>query len=349
VGYRNEERSTDLRLQESSAGVVAVANAPDGERVLSAGPGNAVHMWELETKQYLGSIASHDEALICLAVGSGGRLLVTGSRDRSARIWTLFQGASQAPAISQKQWIGAVAISPDDEIVATGVLDTEMVRLWRVRSGLCEAEFGPAEGVYDLVFSPDGQTLLAGTMTGALWCDRSSGRSWPLVHDAPVFAVAFHPLGHTFVTGCGDGALQWWNSQTRQCDAVVNAHTDRLKKACYSPTGDLIATVGWDSKLRFWHDRTHRQIGPAVPLSDGGQSVTFGKDGEIALVGCKNGRIEVVSVPRRTSASPRRIVLWLQLMTGIELDDSDLIRSLDTTAWYSRWRELDSSGGMPWG
>ena len=181
-------------------------------------------------------------------------------------MWDQASGVQLVGPFRHGQWLGGVAITDDGSAIATGTLDANMVRVWDARRGTCTAEAGPVRGVFDLAFSPDARLVLAGTMTAAFWWDWKSGQIRSLSHGAGVFAVAFHPQGHTFVTGSGDGELRWWDAESLHCRSAVSAHTDRVRRAAYSPDGKIVVTVGWDSRLVFWHARTYRQIGPAVEL-----------------------------------------------------------------------------------
>jgi len=50
-------------------------------------------------------------------------------------------------------------------------------------------------------------------------------------------------------------------------------------------------------------------------------------------------------VPLR--GTPERLVLWVQVLTGQELDDDGVARWLDAPAWQERRRRLDDLGGPP--
>jgi hypothetical protein len=42
-----------------------------------------------------------------------------------------------------------------------------------------------------------------------------------------------------------------------------------------------------------------------------------------------------------------RIVLWTQVITGLELDADGLVRVLDTRTWQQRRQRLEELGGPP--
>lgn len=55
----------------------------------------------------------------------------------------------------------------------------------------------------------------------------------------------------------------------------------------------------------------------------------------------------LVTIPGAVEGDVERIVLWIQVITGAELDDSDVVRVLDAADWQDRRRRLGAIGGPP--
>jgi hypothetical protein len=52
-------------------------------------------------------------------------------------------------------------------------------------------------------------------------------------------------------------------------------------------------------------------------------------------------------VPAPAEGDPERIRLWLQVVTGLELDAGQAFRALGAEEWYRRRRRLREVGGPP--
>ncbi len=58
-------------------------------------------------------------------------------------------------------------------------------------------------------------------------------------------------------------------------------------------------------------------------------------------------RTRVWEVPAPVQGEPERMVLWTQVITGMELDDSGTIRMLDAKTWQRHRQRLEELGGPP--
>ena len=103
-----------------------------------------------------------------------GRLIVSGSGDKTARIWDMTEGTSKvlsindADTVNNDAGVTSVAISPNGQYVAAGSLDT-IVRIWDVATGhLVERLRVHRDSVYSVVFTPDGKGIVSGSLDKTL-------------------------------------------------------------------------------------------------------------------------------------------------------------------------------------
>ena len=117
-------------------------------------------------------LKGHQQEVYSLAFSHDGRLIVSGSGDKTARIWDMDSGTSKTLTITEPEHVNAgvtsVAISPDGRLVAAGSLDN-VVRIWDVQSGsLIERLKGHKDSVYSVAFTPDGKGLVSGSLDNTL-------------------------------------------------------------------------------------------------------------------------------------------------------------------------------------
>jgi WD40 repeat protein/tetratricopeptide (TPR) repeat protein len=188
----------------------------------------------------------HDNAVLAVAFSPDGRRILTGSADRTARLWDVGTGRLLGKPLEHDGLVLAVAFSPDGRTLVTCSQSSATrgtVRLWNAGTGQPLGEPLPhPRPVLAAAFSPDGRVLLTGSSDPAsskgeahLWAV-ATGRPLgePLPHPGPVHAVAWSPDGRRVVTGCADKVARVWEARPTPAVAQV-AHHERV--IAYSPDG----------------------------------------------------------------------------------------------------------------
>jgi WD40 repeat protein len=240
--------------------------------------------------QKLERLLLHGDAVWAVAYSPDGRSALTGSLDKTARLWDAASGKEIA-ALRHDAAVGAVAYSPDGRAVLTGSADGA-ARLWDAGSGEEIATLRHDGPVYAVAYSPDGRTVLTGSGDlrkgeARLW-DAASGKELAtLRHDKEVRVVTFSPDGRTALTGSADGTARLWNAASAQEIAALR-HDKEVVAVAYSPDGRTVLTGSLDQRARLWDAASGEEI---ATLRHGGavQAVAYSLDGRTALTGSSDG------------------------------------------------------------
>ncbi len=145
-------------LNPEAGAVRAIALGPDGKTLISAGANKVITVWDIKTGKPSLRLTGHTNRIIALAVGAKGTLLASGSADNTIKIWNLQNGSLLRSIATNSSSIQTLALSPDNETVASGVGNA--VRLWNVQTGQFIYQFsGSPSDVTATAFSADGQLL----------------------------------------------------------------------------------------------------------------------------------------------------------------------------------------------
>jgi hypothetical protein len=203
----------------------------------------------------------HTASIRRLDVSADGKILVTGSEDKTVRVWSLPDGRllrtlrmPVAPGDVGK--IFAVALSPDGRLVAVGGWDDAdlstsldyYVHIFNRVTGRLEGRLGPHPQVVDeLTFSPNGKRLavgLGGKSGIAVW-DLADWRQ--IMSDGDygdqVNGIAFSPTDEMAVTS-HDGGLRLYSAQLELLGRIVAPSNDRAEGVAFSPDGTKLV-VGY--------------------------------------------------------------------------------------------------------
>lgn len=185
----------------------------------------------------LTTLKIHDKDINALDVSPNNALLLTGSQDKTAKVFS----------------INYVAPSKANSQVATASL--KLVTTCR----------GHKRGVWSVAFSPNDAVFLTG----------SGDRSMKLWSITSGFTCIKNYIGHTnsilkvrFLKGskglqclscASDGLVKVWNVKTEECMDTLDGHEDRVWGLECSRDGDTIISGAADSFICFWKDWTVQQ------------------------------------------------------------------------------------------
>ena len=206
----------------------------------------------------------HSAVINRIGVDAAARFLVTGSDDKTVRVWELTTGRllrALRPPIGEgdEGKIYAVAISPDGRLIAAGgwtsneldkqssiyLFDRESGRLARRLGGLPNV-------VLHIAFSPDGSKLAAALFGGAgirvFRVADGAGIGRDTDYGDQSYGLDFDRAGR-LVTSCWDGYLRLYDRSLTLLKKVRAPGGERPFAVRFAPNGAKVA-VGYDDSTR---------------------------------------------------------------------------------------------------
>jgi WD40 repeat protein len=354
------DASTAKKIAELRTERHTVAEAsfdPSGKAVFTINDESTVQRWDATNGKLLGDLIQNQGKLTGLAFSPDGKLIVTGGEN--ARLWDATTGKSLGRTLQHPGGVGqCLVFSPDSKMVLTSGRD-KSVHLWDAATGEPVSEPLPHQReVTTASFSPDGTRFLTGTYAAPfsgdafLWDARARTRLANLKKnalDAGVAAAAFNPDNKTILTINSANTAQLWDAKTGTFISNLFQHPDSVegpvRSLAISSDGKVILTGAGDS-ARLWDSAIGKPLGTPLQLYAQIWSVAFSPDNKKILVGTDRFTGRLWNAPTIVPGNPERITLWVQVLTGLELDHG-VTKVLRGKAWEERRQLLAQLGGPP--
>jgi WD domain, G-beta repeat len=224
--------------------VDAISFHPDRPNLLfSSGKDGLIKSWQVDKEKELISIDSHQRKVTSIAISNDGKLLASGSSDRTIKIWNLDLDGNISidPVMTLKTHrlaVNQIAFNPDlnNDVKLASVSTDRTVMLWGLNTD------GPL----------------------ALLSD----------HTQAVKTLAFSPDGKLLATAGDDGWIQIWDVAARTLARTISAHRWTISGLKFWRNGRVLISTSWDGNIKFWHvdsgqeiDRLHTHDGEIFTLA----------------------------------------------------------------------------------
>ena len=300
-GRDHAVRVWDLRthaaIWESPLGQWSAVFSPDGTKVAvgDMSPSFAINIFDADAGRLLGSLAGHADTAYTIAFAPDGMRLLTGSWDRTVRIWDIRPAIGDG-TISVGSPVVSVATSPDDRLIAWATGDGTLAV--RDATTLEAIDFGaddePSRAV---AFDATGRLLAVGRASGDIDVfDTATGA--PLYklegHAAPVQALAFDPNGGRLVSGASDARAIVWDLDDRRIVHTLKGHRGWVISVAFSPFGRVAtATTDVDGEANLWNADTGELVTRLRGHASRIYAVAFSPDGRRLATGSRDQTVRI--------------------------------------------------------
>jgi WD40 repeat protein len=200
-------------------------------------------------------LAGHRGSVLTVAISPDGQLIVTGSNDRTVKIWQ--RDGTLLRTLKHQGTVHRVAFSSDGRSIVAGCLDGT-VQLWDIEGRLLQLIRAHKAPVWGIALSPDGQMIASasGDRTVKLW--RLNGTLIKTLngHQNSVWNVAFSPDSKILASGSVDSTVKLWQTDGTLLKTLTG-HRAPVWDVAFCPatveqTAPLLASVSGDRTAKLW-------------------------------------------------------------------------------------------------
>ncbi len=282
-----EKPTSQVFLTPSQARVSGLAFS--SRFLLAASADTTIRAWHTKTGKPAFTLCGHRGAVTSVASSPDGACLLSGSRDRTVKLWDIRRSDEDLDLRAQAGYT-SLAFSPAGPYLASAPRD-KAVLIWDLTTGKMVARWRslPAS-VNSLAFSADGLQLATAGSDGAVRVrEVPSGRETLELrgHSGSVHAVAFNHGDHRIASTGEDGTVRLWDLELGREMLRLTGHDGAVHAVAFSPDGSRLAAAGADGVVRVWDAGTGQERlalgdhqGPVYALafrSDGRRLATAGQ------------------------------------------------------------------------
>jgi WD40 repeat protein len=195
----------------------------------------------------------HTNAIKSIAFSKDGKFIVTGSEDKTVKVWDVNTGSLLQNFAIAKDRILSVDFNPNSKTIIACSEDGFLYE-WDIYSGeLLNTIVNKGEMMGACTFSPNGQTI----------------------------AISYGYHFKDFYE------IVLYNCVTKKITAQFKAHKEKIHKLIFSPDGKQITSSSYDQMIRVWDAVTSKMISEkdvSTPKDLFIKSIQYNKDGTQLLV-----------------------------------------------------------------
>ncbi len=328
--------------------VNVVAFAPDGHLLAAAGHDGVVRLFDMDSGDLVRTLVGHEDQVFGLAFSSDGKRIISSSLDGTVRSWDLKSGDQLWLSGQRGKPTGAIALSPDDRLVAVATSYPGSVRLLDIRTGTVLQALEQGREVHSLAFAPTtSSTMFLAGGDGSkirIW-DVSTGRLVRTLdgHWRGRVSVAYGPDGARLASGSEDSTVRLWDPSTGQ--SLYGQELTCNVMGVFSTTTSLLALGGGIERVWLWDVLTGNvlqefrlpspRLATFILSSDGTILAGATYEGPIWIWRTNSGQLlhalDRMNFPNSISLSPNGQVLVIgegDHLSLWDVDSGNLIRTI---------------------
>jgi WD40 repeat protein len=257
----------------------------------------AIRTWDVGSGEQTSRLDGHDNGIVALKAASGGRMLVSASRDQTVRVWDV-AGGKEVDLLTG-------VLAGDLDVSSTGPLRIAIateeggVRLWDVGSREQVLADGGILKFKSVGISPDGRLVAAGAADGSvhLWdADTDDERGSISGLDSPVTMVRFSLDGRLLASATADGSVILRGTADLSGPRLLSGHEGRVHCMAFLGEHVRVVTASPEGSAKVWDlggygqdaaIRNPQDVITAVAWSPGGTLLATATDSGVVQV--RNG------------------------------------------------------------
>lgn len=278
------------RIDVGEGPVNAIAYSRSTNRIAVA-VANSIYIYDVRTYEKQMVFTEHTDSVLAVAFSPNGKLLVSGSSDKTVRLWRVDNGKLIRTRERHEAPVNTVAFSVDGKRFWSASSENDTIRSWHSRDG--GRWSSQTSSRKDITFIAIACSYKGAPVAKARALDSMSdciiefrgGDHWHVVggHTGPVSVLTLYADGKTVATGSADKTIEVWNkADTDKPLHTLTGHTGGITAMDFSIDAKLLVSGSSDKTVRLWDITTGHSIQTFTGHTSEVGAVTFLEDKALA-------------------------------------------------------------------
>lgn len=237
-------------------------------------------------------ISGHGGWVRAIAVDPTNEWFVTGSADRTIKIWDLASGTLRLTLTGHISTVrGVVVSSRSPYLFSCG--EDKMVKCWDLEYNKVIRHYhGHLSGVYSMALHPTLDVLVTGgrDATARVWDIRTKANVHTLTgHQQTVVGLATQALEPQIITGSMDSTIRLWDLVAGRASAVLTNHKKAVRAIVTHPSEYTFASASPDN-IKKWQCPEGKFLHNITGANTIVNALAINEDG-VMVAGADNGRL----------------------------------------------------------
>jgi WD40 repeat protein len=244
----------------------------------------------------LRTLNGHSSSVNAVAVTADGKRAISGSIDKTLKVWDLTTGKEQFTLKGHTSSVKAVAVTADGKRAISGSYD-KTLKVWDLTTRKEQFTLnGHTSSVNAVAVTADGKRAISGSIDKTLkvWSLTTGEELFTLNgHSKSVNAVAVTDDGKRAISASSDKTITVWYLTTGKEQFTLNGHTSSVNAVAVTADGKRAISGSDDNTLKVWDLTTGKEQFTLNGHSDSVKEVAVTADGKRAISGSIDNTLKV--------------------------------------------------------
>lgn len=222
----NEDSISSETIQAHELIINNIVVSPNNESIATCSWDDTIKIWEPNKLNETQKILAHNLGVNDVLFLPNSETVVSCGKDEKIKIWDIKSKAQLGQFDGHKHWVEAITFNSSKNILASGSCDNT-IKIWDIDKQDCLFTIENEEWINDLVFSDDGNYLVANCYNGIskvfdtklfqLICEYNEhSKVFPYHHSIKreatnwIYSVLFDKTNKAIYTASVDGSIHKW-------------------------------------------------------------------------------------------------------------------------------------------